>query len=159
MRSSLIGCLFVSIFLLPARPPGQDPKIGAQTSSRTSPVGRWKTIDDVTGKVKSVVVIWEEHGKLYGKIEKLVDPDPQDPDPRCVHCEGEMKDRPLMGLRILWGLRKDGDLWSGGKILDPDNGKAYKCYIAVEDGGKKLKVRGFIGFSLLGRTQYWLRDG
>jgi uncharacterized protein (DUF2147 family) len=158
MRSSLVGCLLLSMLALPAGTPWQDAKIAAQTSSRTSPLGRWKTVDDVTGKINSVVVIWEENGKLYGKIEKLVDPDPQDPDPRCVHCEGEMKDRPLMGLRILWGLWKDGDQWSGGKILDPDNGKTYKCYIAVEDGGKKLRVRGFIGFSLLGRTQYWLRD-
>jgi uncharacterized protein (DUF2147 family) len=121
-------------------------------------VGRWKTVDDATGKVKSVVVIWEQDTKFYGKIEKLVDPDPQDPEPRCGRCEGEMKDRPLIGLRILWDLKKDGNQWSGGKVLDPDNGKAYRCSIVVEDGGKKLKVRGFIGFSLLGRTQRWLRE-
>jgi len=64
----------------------------------------------------------------------------------------------LIGLRILWDLRKDGDEWSGGRILDPDNGKVYKCSIAVEHDGKKLRVRGFIGFSLLGRTQFWLRQ-
>jgi uncharacterized protein (DUF2147 family) len=69
-----------------------------------------------------------------------------------------MKDRPVIGLRILWDLRKDGEQWSGGKVLDPNNGKVYKCFIVMEDGGKKLRVRGFIGFSLLGRTQYWLRD-
>jgi uncharacterized protein (DUF2147 family) len=137
---------------------GQDPKSVAQTSSRTSPVGRWKTVDDATNRVKSLVVIWEENGKLYGKIEKLIDPDPQDPHPRCVRCDGEMKGRPLVGLRILWDFRKDGDQWSGGKVLDPDNGRVYKCYLAVEDGGDKLKVRGFIGFSFVGRTQYWLRD-
>jgi uncharacterized protein (DUF2147 family) len=108
--------------------------------------------------VKSLVVIWEENGKLYGKIEKLIDPDPQDPHPRCVRCDGEMKGTPLVGLRILWDFRKDGDQWSGGKVLDPDNGRVYKCYLAVEDGGDKLKVRGFIGFSFVGRTQYWLRD-
>jgi uncharacterized protein (DUF2147 family) len=158
MRSSPVCCLFISMILLLTGAPGQDLKIGAQPSSRTSPVGRWKTVDDATGKVNSVVVIWEENGNLYGKIEKLVDPDPRDPVPRCVLCEGEMKGKPLMGLRILWDLRKDGDQWSGGKILDPDNGKTYKCYITVENGGKKLKVRGFIGFSMLGRTQYWLRD-
>jgi len=64
----------------------------------------------------------------------------------------------LIGLRILWHLKKDDDGWSGGRILDPDNGKVYKCTIAMEQDGKKLKVRGFIGFSLLGRTQYWLRQ-
>jgi uncharacterized protein (DUF2147 family) len=154
MRSSFIGFLFVSILLFHVRALGQDPKASAQNS----PLGRWKTIDDDTGKVKSIVVIWEENDKLYGKIEKLIDPDPQDLNPRCVHCEGEMRNKPLIGLRILWDLRKDGNQWSGGRVLDPDNGKAYKCYIMVEDGGKKLKVRGFIGFSVLGRTQYWLRD-
>jgi len=64
----------------------------------------------------------------------------------------------LIGLRILCDLQKDGAQWSGGKVLDPESGRIYKCSIAVEEGGKKLKVRGFIGFSLLGRTQYWLRD-
>jgi uncharacterized protein (DUF2147 family) len=158
MRSNLIGYLCISMLLLPVCSLGQDPKTSAQPSPPTSPVGRWKTVDDATGKVKSVVAIWEENGKLYGEIKKLVDPDPQAPDPRCTRCEGAMRGMPLVGLRILWNLRKDGDQWSGGKILDPDNGKTYKCYIAVEDGGQKLKVRGFIGFSLLGRTQYWLRD-
>jgi uncharacterized protein (DUF2147 family) len=95
---------------------------------------------------------------LYGKIEQLVDPNPQDPDPRCVQCEGELKNMRLIGLQILWDLRRNGDQWSGGRVLDPDNGKAYRCYLTVEDGGEKLKVRGFIGFALLGRTQYWLRD-
>ena len=64
----------------------------------------------------------------------------------------------MIGLRILWDLSKDGDFWSGGSILDPANGKTYKCQLSVEDRGRKLKVRGFIGFSLLGRTQYWLRE-
>jgi uncharacterized protein (DUF2147 family) len=123
-----------------------------------SPVGRWQTVDDVTGKVNSVVVVWEQDRKLYGKIEKLVDPEPHDLDPRCTRCDGEMKDRPLRGLRILWDLRKDRNQWSGGKILDPDNGKTYRCSIAVEDGGAKLRVRGFIGLSFLGRTQHWIRE-
>jgi len=114
-------------------------------------------VDDATGEVKSLVLIWEENGSLYGKIEKLINPDPHDPDPRCNRCEGELKDKPLVGLRILWDFKKDGDRWSGGKVLDPDNGKIYKCYLAMENGGKKLKVRGFIGVSVLGRTQYWLR--
>jgi len=126
--------------------------------SRTSPVGRWKTVDDATGQVTSLVVIWEVNGKLYGRIEQLVHSDPHDPDPRCSRCEGEAKDRPLVGLRILWDLERNGNQWSGGKVLDPDNGRKYRCSVAVESGGRKLKVRGFLGFSLLGRTQYWLRD-
>ena len=130
----------------------------ARTSSLQSPVGRWRTVDDATGKVNSVVVVWEQDGKLYGKIEKLIDPDPRDPYPRCTRCDGEMKNQPLIGLRILWDLKKDGNQWSGGKILDPDSGKAYRCFMVLEEGGRKLKVRGYIGLSLLGRTQHWLRE-
>jgi uncharacterized protein (DUF2147 family) len=158
VRFNLACYLCVSMLLSSPSTQGQDPKSVAQESSRTSPVGRWKTVDEATNRVKSLVVIWEENGKLYGKIEKLIDPDPQDPHPRCVRCDGEMKGTPLVGLRILWDFRKDGDQWSGGKVLDPDNGRVYKCYLAMEDGGDKLKVRGFIGFSFVGRTQYWLRD-
>ncbi len=158
MRSSVFVCLCVSIVLLPVRALGRHREPGALASSHSSPTGRWKTLDDATGRATSVVSIWEESGKLFGRIEQLIDPDPKDPDPRCDRCEGELKAKPLIGLRILWDLRKDGKEWSGGKILDLDNGKVYKCYIAMEHDGMKLKVRGFIGFSLLGRTQYWLRQ-
>ena len=151
MRSHLIRGLFLCV-LLPACGLGQ---AGAPAASQTLPVGRWKTVDDATGKPKSVVTISEENGKLYGKIDKLLDPDSPD---HCIHCEGELKGKPLIGLQILWDLKKDGEQWSGGKILDPHNGKIYKCTIAVLENGEKLKVRGFIGFSLLGRTQYWLRE-
>lgn len=130
----------------------------AQRPDPATPLGRWTTVDDLTGKINSVVTIWEESGKLYGRIERLINPDPNDPDPRCLRCSGDLKGQRLLGLRILWDLRKDGDQWTGGEILDPDNGKIYRCSLTVKDGGKKLRVRGFIGFSLLGRTQYWLRD-
>ena len=129
-----------------------------QGSDTFTPVGRWKTVDDVTGKTNSVVDIWEENGKLYGKIERLINSDPDDPDPRCVRCAGDLKDRRLIGLRIVWDLTKNGGQWTGGEILDPDSGKVYRCSITVKDGGKKLRVRVFVGFSLLGRTLYWLRD-
>ena len=129
-----------------------------KNTTQPSPVGRWTTVDDVSGKAKSVVVIWEQDGKLFGRIQKLVNPDPQDPNPRCVDCSGELKGKPVIGLRIMWDLQKDGDGWSGGTILDPQTGKTYKCLVSVEDGGNKLKVRGFIGISLMGRTQYWLRE-
>ena len=75
----------------------------------------------------------------------------------CSACEGERKDQPITGMVILRDLKKDDDEWTGGTILDPSNGKTYKCKIAVENGGKKLKVRGFVGMSLFGRTQHWVR--
>ncbi len=155
MGTPLALCLAISMLVGTVSAP--EPAL-AQGVSTTSPIGRWKTVDDVTGKVKSVVTIWEETGKLYGKIQKLVDPDPKDPNPRCTPCTGEQKGRPVIGLQILSDLQKDGDAWSGGTILDPESGKVYKCLLSLEDGGEKLKVRGFIGLSLLGRTQYWLRD-
>src|SRR5580658_7535417 len=154
MRASFVLCLFLSVTLggtLAVR-------AGAQDRSVKSPVGRWKTIDDLTGKAKSVVLIWEEGGKLFGRVQKLVDPDPKDPNPTCDGCAGAQKGKPVVGMRILWDLQKDGDGWSGGTILDPATGKTYKCLLSVEEGGTKLKVRGFIGISMLGRTQYWLRE-
>lgn len=122
-----------------------------------SAVGRWTTIDDETKKPKSVVLIWEENGKLFGKIEKLFREPNEEQNPLCDKCEGKLKDQPITGMTILRDLKKDDDEWTGGTVLDPANGKTYKCKVAVEDGGKKLKVRGYIGLSLLGRTQYWVR--
>ena len=151
--------LFVALPLLFAVTVMAQGERGSPLGSGTStPVGRWKTVDDATGEANSIVDMWEENGKLYGKIERLINPDPNDPDPRCVQCSGDLKDRRLVGLRIIWDLVRDGNQWSGGEILDPDSGKIYRCSITVRDGGKKLRVRGFIGFSLLGRTEYWLRD-
>lgn len=125
--------------------------------SSTNPVGRWTTIDDETKKPKSVISIYEENGKLYGKIEKLFREPTEEQNPVCDKCEGALKNQPILGMVILKDLKKDDDEWTGGTIMDPANGKTYKCKLSVEDGGKKLKVRGYIGFSLIGRTQHWVR--
>lgn len=145
---SLIGCLLFPALLAAAPVLADD----------STPVGKWKTIDDASGKPKSIVAIWEEGGKLYGKVDTLLDPKPDDPNPVCKKCDDERKDKPILGMQILWGLTRDGEKWSGGKILDPDNGKSYRCILTLTDGGKKLQVRGFIGMALLGRTQTWLRE-
>ena len=124
-------------------------------ANETSPVGYWKTIDDDGKTEKSIVRIYEKNGKLHGKIVKIINPDK--PNPVCDKCSGSRKDQPVLGMVFMWNLKKDGDEWSGGRILDPENGKDYKCYIALKDGGKKLKVRGYVGVSLFGRTQHWFR--
>jgi len=116
--------------------------------------GTWKTIDDSTGEARSIVEIYQEDGKVYGKIVELINP--KEPNPICDKCSGEDKDQPVIGLKFIKGLEKDGDEYNSGKILDPENGKLYKCYITLEEEDK-LKVRGYVGFSLLGRTQYWYR--
>jgi len=120
-----------------------------------SPVGRWKTIADATGKVKSIVDLREESGKLYGTIETLFDPPV--PHPTCYLCSGAPKDRPLVGLQVLWAFHPEGSGWSGGQVLDPETGRIYRASLALEDGGKKLRLHGYFGIPLFGRSEYWLR--
>lgn len=118
--------------------------------------GSWTTIDDETGKPKSVVDIMEVNGELKGKIVKLYRNAEEDQNPKCDKCTGDKKDQLIIGMELLWGLKKDSEnKWRGGEILDPKNGKVYSCKMELIEEGKKLKVRGFLGFSLLGRTQVW----
>jgi uncharacterized protein (DUF2147 family) len=119
-----------------------------------SVLGKWKTIDDNTDEAKSIVEIYEEDGKIYGKIKEIFNKDRR--DAICTECEGADKDKPVLSMVIIRDLEKDGDEYSGGKVLDPENGTFYKCYIELEEPNK-LKVRGYVGFSMFGRTQYWLR--
>lgn len=117
-------------------------------------IGKWKSVDDQTGKQMGVVQIFEEDGKIYGKVIEITKE--EDRDKLCNNCLGEDKDQPILGLTVIKGLVKDGHEYSGGKILDPKHGKYYKCYINLENENK-LKVRGYIGISFFGRTQYWHR--
>jgi uncharacterized protein (DUF2147 family) len=122
-----------------------------------SPVGMWQTIDDKTGAPRALIEITQDqNGVLSGKVVKgLVPGEPT--DKRCTLCTDERKDQVIIGMTVLRGMRWDGDDWEGGDILDPDNGKVYKCKMHLEKGGTELIVRGFIGFSLLGRSQTWVR--
>ena len=107
-----------------------------------SPEGQWKTISDKTGKATSIVQVWVEGGELHGKVTELIREPGQDPNPLCRECSGELKDQPVKGMLVLWGLRDEGDEWSGGYIMDPDNGKTYRCLVKVAENGRKLHVRG-----------------
>lgn len=116
--------------------------------------GNWVTIDDETGVEKSIIKLYVENDTLFGRIETLLLD--QDQGQLCTNCSGSQLNQPIEGLIILKGLTRDGDQWTGGTILDPANGKEYQCTITL-DGTSKLNVRGFIGFSFIGRTQRWMR--
>ncbi|MDR6467044.1 uncharacterized protein (DUF2147 family) [Paraburkholderia graminis] len=123
-----------------------------------TPVGTWQTIDDHTGQPKALVQIVDSgNGTLSGKVIKGLGPNDQ-PDRRCTACTDARKDQPILGMTIIDDMKKDGDAWDHGQILDPENGKLYKCKMRLEDGGNKLVVRGYIGVSLLGRSQTWVRQ-
>ncbi len=119
-----------------------------------SVVGKWKTIDDETGKAKSIIEIYKKGDKYYGKIVQLLTE--QNKDGICRTCETDYKNKNIIGLVIMKDLEKDGNTYEDGEITDPKTAKTYSCYIELEEADK-LKVRGYIGFSLLGRTQYWYR--
>jgi len=123
-----------------------------------SPVGLWKTIDDTSGKPSALIRITEQKGELQGKIEKLFRTPEEDQNPVCVQCTDARKGQPIVGMTIVSGLKKTGDEYTGGEILDPKNGKIYKSKLTVRDGGKKVEVRGFVGVPMFGRSQVWLRQ-
>ncbi|MDH5655149.1 MAG: DUF2147 domain-containing protein [Spirochaetia bacterium] len=130
-----------------------------------SPVGRWKTVNEKTNKVESIVSIWKDgNGKLRGKIEKIFPEPGEDPNPVCDKCKPEDSryNKPIIGLEILNGFKPaapgNSIEWIDGKILDPNDGNIYNCNLTVKNGGKKLEVRGYIGFSWIGRSQIWIRD-
>lgn len=113
--------------------------------------GKWKTIDDETKQAKSIVEIYKKSdGKYYGKVSQLLI---KPADPNCTSCKDDRKGKPILGLEIIRGLAKDGDEFTGGTITDPKTGKTYKC--TITKSGDKLNVRGYMGVSILGRTQVW----
>ncbi len=136
--------VFLTLFLL---------TITFSISSQTI-FGKWHSTNDETGKVDSVIEMYEKEGKAYAKIIEITDPERQ--KAVCDKCTGANKNKSILGLEILSGLEKDDDEWSGGEILDPRNGKVYNCYIKLMKSNK-LKIRGYIGVALFGKTKYWKR--
>jgi uncharacterized protein (DUF2147 family) len=129
---------------------------GLSSWAQGTPVGLWKTIDDDGKTEKSLVRISESGGVLTGKIEKIFDAAKQ--DSKCDKCSDERKDQPVLGMTILRNLKQDADdkeLWSGGEVLDPNNGKVYRTRLKPIEGGKQLQMRGYIGPFY--RTQVWQR--
>lgn len=130
----------------------------AWAQSVGSPVGLWKNIDDETKEAKALIRITETDGAFVGRIERILT---DRVDAVCDLCTDERKDRPVQGMQILDGMRRDADQpdrFDGGRILDPSNGKVYRSQMRLIDDGRRLEVRGYIGAPLFGRTQTWVRE-
>jgi uncharacterized protein (DUF2147 family) len=126
-------------------------------ASGISPIGTWRTIDDETHKPRALVTIEGHDGALTGRIVRLFREPGEDPAPLCVDCPGERHNQPVLGMTILWNFHQVGDAWTGGEVLDPEEGRIYRANLRLRDDGAKLEVHGYIGVSLLGRSQIWER--
>jgi uncharacterized protein (DUF2147 family) len=124
-------------------------------SAQSTPAGRWQAISDVDGKPSAIIEIHEVDGQFVGTIIGLFSA--SDSAEVCDRCGGERRGQRILGLQILSGMRRDGDEWGGGSILDPETGRVYRANMHLENGGKQLVVRGYIGFAIFGRSQVWLR--
>lgn len=119
-----------------------------------SAIGKWNTIDDKTGKKKSIVELYKHEGKLYGKIVHLYPREGREANPVCKECTDDRKNKPLEGLQIVRGLEWNGKEWEKGTIVDPENGKIYKCKLWIDESNpNKLQLRGYVGPFY--RTQTW----
>lgn len=126
--------------------------------SSQSIFGKWKTIDDRTGNPKAIINIYEKDGLMYGFVEKIVEPGKE--NSLCVKCDGELKDKPVVGMTIIDGLKENEDgEWKGKTLFDPEQAMTFRCKIWLNpDNADELKVRGYLAF--IYRTQTWVRaDG
>ena len=135
---------------------------GTAMAANDTPVGTWKQIDG-TGKTRSIIEIAQTNGELKATIKEVLNRSPKGivrdgTPPMCTQCSGDFKNKPIVGMVNMWGVRKDGNVWDGGKILNPADGKSYKVRLSVIDNGQKLEVRGYIGVPMMGQTQIWERQ-
>ena len=146
MRYTHMSILFTFFFLL-----------ASIHSQGQNCLGTWKVIEDKSNEPACILKLYEENGKINGKLLKILKSDTKQKNPMCVNCTDDRKDKPVIGMEVVRGMRKKGKYWSGGRLLDPHTGKTYKCYLELVNKDK-IKARGYIGISLLGRTQYWYRE-
>lgn len=121
-----------------------------------TPIGLWKTIDDKTGQPRGIVRVYEADGRYFARIERSLKPGEE--GRKCTACTDERKDQPLVGLVLMRNVKLENGEYSGGDILDPNTGSVYRCNFKLEDQGNTMTVRGYLGVSLFGRTQKWLRE-
>lgn len=121
-----------------------------------TPIGLWKTIDDKTGQPRGIVRVYEAGGRYFARIERSLTPGEE--GRKCTACTDERKDHPFLGLVLMRNVKLENGEYSGGDILDPNTGWVYRCNFKLEDQGNTMTVRGYLGISLFGRTQKWLRE-
>ena len=143
IRLLKISALMISCFMTP-------------WALANSPVGQWHTLDEKTGELKSMVIIFEQQGVMKGRVEKVLRKDAE-PAAKCDKCSDDRKNQPVVGLEIIRGAKKASgkNVWEDGEILDPENGKTYALRLTPIENGAKLEVRG--SFGPIGRTQTWVR--
>jgi uncharacterized protein (DUF2147 family) len=155
----MLRAVLAALALMALAPDGRAADMAAEAAAgaKAAPpeVGLWQTISDVTGKPEGYIRVLLVGDELRGVIERGMPTD--DPNELCTKCPGERKNQRKIGMTIMTGLHRLDDHWGGGEILDPDNGRIYRCRVQAVDSGRKLEVRGYIGISLLGRTQTWVR--
>jgi len=144
MRFSFIKLFLLGILILASH------GVNAQ-----SILGEWKTIDDISGNPKSILEVFEKGGRIYGKVQRILEKGKE--NAKCIKCEGDLRNKPVVGMLIIDGLKNESkNEYSGGEILDPENGRKYRCKIWLDPKNpNELKVRGYIAFFY--RTQTWLR--
>ncbi len=147
MRNNLVSVLSILLFTM------------AQSAfaANHTPAGLWKSIDDNSGKPRSLIRITEQNGEYSAVIEKGLLPTDTG-DAVCDKCTDSRKGKRIIGMTIVEGIKLKGDNYEGGEILDPENGKTYRCLMKLDESGNKLEVRGYIGISLFGRSQIWTRE-
>jgi uncharacterized protein (DUF2147 family) len=129
--------------------------LGGPAAAQTSPEGLWKTFDDHTGEARALVRVYRQGDAFFGRVEATLVPGEE--GQHCTACTDERKDQPVVGMVVMRGLKPDEDGFAGGDILDPESGSVYRCLLRLEEDGKQLIVRGYLGLSLFGRSQTWRR--
>ncbi|MCA3643357.1 MAG: DUF2147 domain-containing protein [Methylobacterium sp.] len=130
---------------------------GGALADGPSAAGQWRQIDDRTGEIRSIITIVERSGSFHGRVTQIFPRPGEQPNPTCSACAGELRNAPVLGFPVLSGLKRDGQEYSGGTIIDPESGSTYRARMTLSEDGRKLEVRGFIGVSLFGRSQTWAR--
>lgn len=153
MNLSSVKLMILAVFVAVSTP------LLAAPAGEPSAVGLWEQVDEKSGKAESWFRITERNGIYEGAIVKIFPkPGENSNEPwLCDKCEGDERNAPVLGLKLIKGMRRNGLNYDNGTIMDPRDGQVYRALMRLSPDGKQLEVRGFLGFALLGRSQMWNR--